>query len=62
MPLEDGETFAGYTIVQWLGSGSVGDVYLAENPRSPDHGPRRVALSPIRGSISGPDVLRSIRP
>ena len=41
MPLADGATFAGYTIVRLLGSGGMGEVYLAEHPRLP----RRDALS-----------------
>jgi serine/threonine protein kinase, bacterial len=40
MPLQPGETFAGYTIVRLLGSGGMGEVYLAEHPRLP----RRDAL------------------
>ncbi|MDT5256082.1 MAG: hypothetical protein QOD10_1162 [Mycobacterium sp.] len=28
MPLEDGATFAGYTIILLLGSGGMGEVYL----------------------------------
>jgi serine/threonine-protein kinase len=40
MPLPTGETFAGYTIVRLLGSGGMGEVYLAEHPRLP----RRDAL------------------
>jgi serine/threonine-protein kinase len=40
MPLRPGETFAGYRIVQLLGSGGMGEVYLAEHPRLP----RRDAL------------------
>jgi hypothetical protein len=28
MPLADGATFAGYTIVRMLGSGGMGEVYL----------------------------------
>jgi serine/threonine protein kinase, bacterial len=28
MPLADGATFAGYTIVRLLGSGGMGEVYL----------------------------------
>jgi serine/threonine protein kinase, bacterial len=28
MPLEDGATFAGHTIIRLLGSGGMGDVYL----------------------------------
>lgn len=40
MPLTNGETFAGYTIVRLLGSGGMGEVYLAQHPRLP----RRDAL------------------
>ena len=40
MPLENGATFAGFTIVRLLGSGGMGEVYLAEHPRLP----RREAL------------------
>ena len=40
MPLADGTTFAGYTILRLLGSGGMGEVYLAEHPRLP----RRDAL------------------
>jgi hypothetical protein len=35
-----GETFAGYTIIRLLGSGGMGEVYLAQHPRLP----RRDAL------------------
>ncbi len=35
MPLATGKVFAGYTIVRWLGSGAMGEVYLAEHPRLP---------------------------
>jgi serine/threonine-protein kinase len=40
MPLDDGESFAGYTILRLLGSGGMGEVYLAQHPRLP----RRDAL------------------
>jgi serine/threonine protein kinase len=40
MPLASGQTFAGYTIIRLLGSGGMGEVYLAQHPRLP----RRDAL------------------
>jgi serine/threonine protein kinase, bacterial len=40
MPLVSGATFAGYTILRLLGSGGMGEVYLAIHPRLP----RQVAL------------------
>ncbi|MGH3551821.1 MAG: serine/threonine-protein kinase PknH/PknJ, partial [Mycobacterium sp.] len=40
MPLTSGQTFAGYTIIRLLGSGGMGEVYLAQHPRLP----RRDAL------------------
>jgi serine/threonine protein kinase len=40
MPLTNGQTFAGYTILRLLGSGGMGEVYLAQHPRLP----RRDAL------------------
>ncbi len=33
MPLADGATFAGYTIIRLLGAGGMGEVYLAQHPR-----------------------------
>jgi serine/threonine protein kinase, bacterial len=35
MPLAEGQVFAGYTIVRLLGSGGMGQVYLAQHPRLP---------------------------
>ena len=35
MPLSNGETFAGFTIVRLLGSGGMGGVDLAQHPRLP---------------------------
>ncbi|WP_415823692.1 serine/threonine-protein kinase, partial [Mycobacterium basiliense] len=35
MPLSDGDIFAGYTIQRLLGSGGMGEVYLAKHPRLP---------------------------
>src|SRR6201993_2833941 len=40
MPLASGQTFAGYRVISLLGSGGMGEVYLAQHPRLP----RRDAL------------------
>jgi serine/threonine-protein kinase len=48
MPLADGATFAGYTIVRQLGAGGMGEVYLAQHPRLP----RRDALKVLAPSVS----------
>ncbi|MCV7279131.1 serine/threonine protein kinase [Mycolicibacterium flavescens] len=48
MPLAAGATFAGYTIVRLLGSGGMGEVYLAQHPRLP----RRDALKVLPASVS----------
>ena len=37
MPLNSGEIFAGFRIVGLLGSGGMGEVYLAQHPRLPRH-------------------------
>ncbi|KUI22710.1 serine/threonine protein kinase [Mycobacterium sp. GA-1285] len=35
MPIADGAEFAGYTIIRLLGTGGMGEVYLARHPRLP---------------------------
>jgi serine/threonine-protein kinase len=54
MPLAEGATFAGYTIVRLLGSGGMGEVYLAQHPRLP----RRDALKILPASVSADDEYR----
>ena len=49
MPLLDGATFAGFTIVRLLGSGGMGEVYLAQHPRLP----RRDALKLLSPRVVG---------
>jgi len=48
VPLGDGEVFAGYRILRLLGSGGMGEVYLAQHPRLP----RRDALKVLRTEVS----------
>ena len=54
MSLEPGQTFAGYTIIQRLGSGAMGEVYLAEHPRLP----RRDALKVLAEQVSTDPTYR----
>ncbi|OBI76458.1 serine/threonine-protein kinase, partial [Mycobacterium sp. E740] len=54
MPLAEGAQFAGYTIVRLLGSGGMGEVYLAQHPRLP----RRDALKVLPASVSADDEYR----
>ena len=54
MPLADGEVFAGYTILRVLGTGGMGEVYLAEHPRLP----RRDALKVVGTAVSHDDEYR----
>jgi hypothetical protein len=55
MPLTSGETFAGYRIVRLLGSGGMGEVYLADHPRLP----RRDALKVLPAGISADPDYRA---
>jgi serine/threonine-protein kinase len=54
MPLADGATFASYTIVRMLGSGGMGEVYLAQHPRLP----RRDALKVLPTAVSADSEYR----
>ncbi len=54
MPLDDGDKFADYTIVRQIGSGGMGEVYLAQHPRLP----RQDALKILRPDISSDDSFR----
>lgn len=54
MPLADGQDFAGYIILQTLGAGGMGEVYLAQHPRLP----RRDALKVLGSSVSSDEEYR----
>jgi serine/threonine-protein kinase len=54
MPLADGETIAGYTILRSLGAGGMGEVYLAQHPRLP----RRDALKVLSASVCSESEYR----
>jgi len=54
MSLVAGQTFAGYTILQRLGSGAMGEVYLVEHPRLP----RRDALKVLAEQVSTDSTYR----
>src|SRR5438445_477109 len=51
--LHEGEVFAGYTIVRRLGSGGMGQVYLAQHPRLP----RRDALKILPLDLTANNML-----
>ena len=48
MPLANGQIFAGYRILRRLGSGGMGEVYLAQHPRLP----RQDALKVLAADVS----------
>ena len=54
MPLADGQVFAGYTIERVLGTGGMGEVYLAEHPRLPRHD----ALKVLGAAVSSDEEYR----
>lgn len=55
MPFVSGQSFAGYTIIRLLGSGGMGEVYLAQHPRLP----RRDALKLLPPEWSADDEYRA---
>jgi serine/threonine-protein kinase len=55
MPVNDVAIFAGFTIVGLLGSGGMGEVYLAEHPRLP----RRDALKVLPADVSADPEYRA---
>ena len=54
MPIADGAVFAGYTIVRLLGTGGMGEVYLAQHPRLP----RLEALKVLPEDVSADPEFR----
>jgi serine/threonine protein kinase, bacterial len=54
MPLVSGTLFAGYTILRLLGSGGMGEVYLAQHPRLP----RRDALKILPQAMTADSEFR----
>ncbi|WP_166556136.1 serine/threonine-protein kinase [Mycolicibacterium sp. CBMA 226] len=54
MPMAEGTDFAGYTIVRCLGSGGMGEVYVARHPRLP----RQDAVKVLRPEMSSNQEFR----
>jgi serine/threonine protein kinase len=55
MPLNNGEVFAGYVIQQMLGTGGMGEVYLAQHPRLP----RQDALKVLSSAATTDEEFRA---
>jgi serine/threonine-protein kinase len=55
MPLANGQIFAGYRILRMLGSGGMGEVYLAQHPRLP----KKVALKVLAADVSADPDYRA---
>jgi serine/threonine-protein kinase len=49
--LRSGATFAGYTVLRMLGSGGMGEVYLASRPRLPRHDALKVLPPTLTADI-----------
>lgn len=54
MPLRIGQTFAGYRVLRLLGSGGMGEVFVAQHPRLP----RQEALKVLRSDLSNDASFR----
>jgi serine/threonine-protein kinase len=52
MPLANGQIFAGYRILRRLGSGAMGEVYLAQHPRLPRQDALKVLATDVSADIS----------